>query len=664
MKETGCFAREEARRIEIGNERIKVSWTRLRGDLVARVGGGIFCREDREWAKIAELAEGDCIIKDASGGKYFNFPVSGRAVAKKEEAVLRLEFPRLHIGTTDWRIEGEWRIKPGENKAHWSYEFTPSWHLEFTPSGSLEQKFLLSVNFNVLPDVWRNLTISSCCGYKAGDICYAIFPEKEDPFWMRLEDPEQVRNDVIKSLEVMKYKHYASSYKPSKYSKGLEKIKVSGWFLADRLAPQKLHQTLWECLKPVPNQAIRNLDETSDLAFDFLSRSFQEAARTGYFASGEGTFTELATAYDWFHMYSPSTYGIGFSCGYVGGAIVFLLEYYKARKDKRAKEMAGSIANWICRHVQAPYGGYYNMYDVVSQEGFEMAGEDYINPHTTARIAENIFSAYKHFDKKEYLDSALKACDWLLKIQEENGALPYRLVASTGEPDGVKAYASTAIRAASAWLEAYEITGKKQYLESSLGVAEWVNSRFFANRLISGYFSYERPANGLSLWDVPNAIAPSYVIETLAALHRVTGDKKYIVQAEEIGYISSLWQWLWEFPEGSLKKRVKGTSQAGFGMSYTIDQIEGSELPNVIDGFLTLYELTGRKHWLQLAELGLPCLAEYQHAIPGQPMCGAVCEGWSLTEDRFLPHPTGLAGATAYLLHVIIKYNRLTGKEK
>lgn len=657
-----CISREEERKIEICNEKIKVSWTRLRGDFTARAGGGIFYREGNGWVKIAELAEGDCIIKHVSGNRYFNFPVSGKVVENKGESVLHLEFPVLHIDSVDWRIRGEWRVKPGENRIHWSYEFTPSWHLEFTPSGSLERKFLLSINFNVLPDTWRNLTVSSCCGYKTGNTCYAIFPEREDPFWMRIEDPEQVRNDVIKSLEVMKYKHYASSYKPSKYSKGLEKIRLSGWFLADSMSPQELHQTLWKFLKPVPNQAVRNLDETSDLAFDFLNLSFQDAIKTGYFAPGEGTFTELATGYDWFHMYSPSTYGIGFSCGYVGGAIVFLLEYYKTRKDKRAKEMAVSLANWICRRVQAPYGGYYNMYDVILREGFEMAGEDYIHPHTTARIAENIFAAYKHFGRKEYLDSALKACNWLLELQEKDGALPYRLVASTGEPDGVKAYASTAIRAANPWLEAYEITGKQQYLKASLKVAEWVAARFFTRRLISGYFSYERPANGFSNWEVPNASAPSYVIEALAALYRFTDDKKYIAQAEELGYISSLWQWLWEFPEGSLQKRVKGTCQAGYGMSYTIDQILGSELPNVIDGFLTLYELTGRKHWLHLAELGMPCLAEYQHAVPGQPMCGAICEGWSLNEDRFLPHPTGLAGGTAYMLHVIIKYRQLTGK--
>ncbi|MFH0797293.1 MAG: hypothetical protein V2A65_09640 [Candidatus Omnitrophota bacterium] len=659
----GCFVREEPRRVEIGNEQIRVSWTRLRGNLIARTGGGVFYREGREWMKVAELAEGDCTISSGTGDKSPNFPVSGRVIAKGGEAVMRLEFPLVHTGTTDWRIEGEWRIISGENRVHWSYEFIPSWHLEFTPSGPLEQKFLLSVNFNVLPNVWRNLTVPSCCGYKEGDICYAVFPEKEDPFWMRLEDPEWVRNNV-NSLEIMKYKHYASSYKPSKYSKGLQKVRLAGWFLVDRIDPRMLHQTLWNYLKPVPNQAVRSLNETSKLAFDFLCRSFQEAVRTGYFVPGEGAFTDLATGYDWFHMYSPSTYGVGFSCGYAGGSIAFLLEYYRAKKDRRAQEMARSIANWVCRRVQATYGGYHNMYDVILREGFEMAGEDYINPHTTGRIAANIFSAYKHFGAEEYKNSALNACDWLLKIQEQDGALPYRLVASTGEPDGVKAYAATALQVASAWLAAYEITGKKHYLKSSRKLAEWVESRFLCRRIISGYFSYERPANGLSDWEVPSVSAPSFVIEALSNLYRVTDDRKYLNQAEEVGYLNSLWQWLWEFPEGSLGKRVKGTCQAGYGMSYTIDQILGNELPNVIDGFLTLYELTGKKHWLQLAELGLPCLAEYQHSIPGQPMYGAICEGWSLTEDRFLPHPTGLAGGTAYLLHVIIKYRQLTRRNR
>ena len=68
-------------------------------------------------------------------------------------------------------------------------------------------------------------------------------------------------------------------------------------------------------------------------------------------------------------------------------------------------------------------------------------------------------------------------------------------------------------------------------------------------------------------------------------------------------------------------------------MQYTIDQTLGTELPNVLDGYLNLYELTGDEFWLNAAKMGISRKEDDIVMDKNDPRYGGIKEGWNLNED-------------------------------
>jgi len=123
---------------------------------------------------------------------------------------------------------------------------------------------------------------------------------------------------------------------------------------------------------------------------------------------------------------------------------------------------------------------------------------------------------------------------------------------------------------------------------------------------------------------------------------------------------------LWEFPQGCLKHRVKGTTQASGGMPYCIDQTFGSELPLEIEALLTLYEITNKPLWLKMLKMAFTRLAECQFVDKDSPYYGSVWEGWSLTKDIPLPHVQGNLLFTNRIPDIAIRHMKVmeqVGKE-
>lgn len=234
--------------------------------------------------------------------------------------------------------------------------------------------------------------------------------------------------------------------------------------------------------------------------------------------------------------------------------------------------------------------------------------------------------------KDSYKKSGLKVCDWLLNLQEGDGRIPWKVVATTGRSDGTDADAISTGWIIAAWVKAWEITKDSKYLKASKRLAEHLNCKFIQQNDISGYITDDKPSDGLNRWETPCSPAASCAIEGLSALYKVTKDDKYLEYAKQVGYLNSLWQWIWE-PEPGLYVRIKGATQGSGGMQYTIDQVLGTELPIVIDGYLNLYEITRDRFWLNAAEMAIARMEDDIVFDRDDPRYGGIREGWNLNED-------------------------------
>lgn len=598
--------------ISAGNEKLRVVWSKHLGEYKSRAGGGIFYK-DGEWKKIVDMAEGSATIYFPEKNQYFSVNPKGCSVKEeKEEKKIIVELPNLKTGDIEWKIEEEWSIKNGDNKFSWSFKFTPS--------GEVKEKCYIGTHFNILPGAWRLNALPSYCGY-LGNICYAIYPEVPQPWWMRLEGPKIIANV-----------HYPFTYKPTRKAKGLEPIVLKGFLFIDKLTPEELSKYLRKYFQPQPHKTKRTYEEVISACKDILKRSYAAAREGCSFAEGEGALIDLRNRAGWMHHGNKSTFGGGFSCGYSGDAIIPLIEHFKKSGDRETLKIAQGITNWVVNNLQAEYGGYYMIYNMEAKEGMDFIAEDYTYPYHSAKMTINILSAYEYFKEESYKKSGLKACDWLLSLQEKDGGIPWKVVASTGEKDGAESYAVVSGWVIAAWVKAYEITKDKKYIEASEKLAKWLEEKFIRNYHYSGYITDDKPSDGFNRWETPSSPAISCVIEGLCALYKTTKKKEYLDWAVQAGYFSTLWQWIWE-PIDGLGVRIKGTTQASGGMQYTIDQTLGTELPNVIDGYLNLYEVTKDKFWLNAAEMGINRMEDDVVLEKEDPRYGGIKEGWHVNED-------------------------------
>jgi hypothetical protein len=297
-------------------------------------------------------------------------------------------------------------------------------------------------------------------------------------------------------------------------------------------------------------------------------------------------------------------FGIGFTCGFCGHAIRPLLEYHEATGDESARQMARGIATYIARHAQTDYGAYWDNWDAAAKRGFDFIGEDYVYPHTTAKIAENMLAAGVRFEDDAVLASGMGACDWLLSLQNDDGGLPWMLVGSTGAPVGVPNEAVVMASAISAWVQACEVTDRKLYHNAARRLAEYVDERFIRQKHFAGYITDDHPGNGFNRWETPSSTAGSYAVDGLLDLYEHTKEGRWLDAALRAAHVQSLWQWLWE-PDDRLQVRILGAAQQGSVWEYTLKQTLGGENLYMVWNYLRLWELTRDPFWRAAAELGL-----------------------------------------------------------
>ncbi len=649
--------------LSVEGKSLRMTWTWFRDAYTARAGGGIWYEREGRWQKVAEHAEASCFLISDSGEEQSSSPIQGSFRKLGEVQEVNLTHPPLTVAGVTWTIEERWRIGTGDNRLHWQFVYTPS--------GPVDDRCLLSTSFSVFPSVWRVHTLPSYCGFYDG-IAFAIFPRPEDCWWMRIEGPRLVRHSYQQTIWDMGIQnvHYPFTYSPTKVVQAghRQPVVLEGFFLVDQWGPERLVSEVRAPFTPEPaSPPARPLPDVEDLAFEALERAFADAKESGFFAEDEGAFTDMVQSDGWKHQHDDAVFGAGFSCGYSGHALIPLLRYHQRTGNPKAKEMARQIANWLVRYAQTPYGAYHNLIDMSGPWGFDFIAEDFVYPHTTAKIAINLAAAYQAFDTEAYKSSTVRACDWLLGLQREDGSLPWKVVGTTGGSDGTEAYAAATAEVLAAWVAAWQLADDDRYLNAAQRLADWVIASFVEPCFFGGYITDDRPANGLGRWETPSSPAHSCVINGLASLYKATGIKRYLEAARQAGHAHLLWQWPWEPPEGCLQRRLRGTTQAAGGWNYTIEQTLGNELPDVIEGFLNLYDCTQEALWREAAEMALFCLPEQQFTDPNDLKYGTLWEGWNVNYDHEAPlkdadWSRGLIGGTSALINVLEMYWQLKQK--
>lgn len=56
----------------IGNEKLRIVWSKHLGEYKSRAGGGIYYFKDGDWQKIVDMSEGNAIIYLPEKNQYFS----------------------------------------------------------------------------------------------------------------------------------------------------------------------------------------------------------------------------------------------------------------------------------------------------------------------------------------------------------------------------------------------------------------------------------------------------------------------------------------------------------------------------------------------------------------------------------------------------------------
>lgn len=214
----------------------------------------------------------------------------------------------------------------------------------------------------------------------------------------------------------------------------------------------RLHQKLrvlsetigWNRTSPSDNR--RHLDAT----IDWLCRAQDATADAGV------AQTYLVRSRHWANSYPETT-------GYI---IPTFYRYYKLSKNAEIRNRARRMADWEC--------------EIQLQNGGVLAGaigdSDQPTVFNTGQVLFGWVRAFEEEGDERYREAAVKAADWLCKIQDEDGC--WRQFGSPMTARNVNLYNTR-----SAWglARVHEITGESRFLHCAVRNLEWAQSLQQAN---------------------------------------------------------------------------------------------------------------------------------------------------------------------------------------
>lgn len=205
-----------------------------------------------------------------------------------------------------------------------------------------------------------------------------------------------------------------------------------------------------------------------------------------YDMTGEQRFLESAVgAADWLLRTTHAETG-GFRCLFplkltrfdyknsqvyifdTGVIISGLVDVYRATGEQKYLIAAKKAADWIVDKAQKPSGGFYAVYDTDKSEFFESDSEWSLcsgSYHT--KVAIGLINLYDATQNPIYKDAAIKACDFALTFQQEDGRF-ISFPSEGGTNSHPHAYSAEGL-----WVVG-KVLERQDYLDASAKAAAWL----------------------------------------------------------------------------------------------------------------------------------------------------------------------------------------------
>lgn len=274
-------------------------------------------------------------------------------------------------------------------------------------------------------------------------------------------------------------------------------------------------------------------------------------------ANNDGGVAALYSLYEgWHNSYSETT-------GYI---IPTMFNYYHKTKDDAVKKSAVRMAEWELKRQMA--NGAF--------PGAAIDGKEFPIVFNTGQVIFGMARAFKETKEIKYKESAVKAADWLVKVQNSDGCW--------NKFDYLKYTHSYNARSSWALLKAYEITKKDVYLEAAAKNIDWALTQQLSNGWFMKSAFYEKQE--------PLLHTIAYTIQGILEAGIYLKNQKYIDSAKKAA-------------DALLKLQRKDGSLAGsfdrnWKSSVSWSCLTGNSQMSII--WLRLYSLTKNKQYLDAAK--------------------------------------------------------------
>lgn len=328
------------------------------------------------------------------------------------------------------------------------------------------------------------------------------------------------------------------------------------------------------------------------------------------------------------HDFRPtklSRYEIGW-VGQSASLSVALLHDYLATGDEDARDKGLSTLDHWCRFA-LPNGLIRHKFNVSptvdgvveipvetlvqsKEPGQELAYDDYhpefvtgsdgrriypIDACNLGGAAEHLLVAYELAERagsprERYREVALGICDFAVRAQKDNGQF-----ARAWNIDGgvFREGGTVGCFLVPALLKAHEVTGDPRYLDSARSAFDF----YYAELERDGYTT----AGALDTYCIDKESSSPLLISALA-LHRLTGDRRYLEAAEVTGWYLSTWMMHFtvRYPEGSILGDLGIETFGMTSVSTAHTAVDQYSLHDVLS-FFELARLTGNDQWRERA---------------------------------------------------------------
>jgi hypothetical protein len=228
-------------------------------------------------------------------------------------------------------------------------------------------------------------------------------------------------------------------------------------------------------------------------------------------------------------------------------------------------------------------------------------------------------------------DWAVRGAEWMLTQQREDGHFPraWDLRARVLQDS-----TNSSVLAVGLLLEVASHTGDSRFMDAALAAAEasWQDA---SRRCAFAGATLDNP-------DVVDKEASVMALEAYLAVHRATGDDAWLARARRAAVVAETWIHLWDIPmavdgdDGSAHWK-RGRPTTGMQLITTGVTMSDGFLQVNAAAFALLGDLTGEKHWLDVARL-VHHGSKSMLAIPGRPFdlagAGWQQEHWGFATNR------------------------------